>query len=105
MQNMLIIHQVVLHIQKQANLATVLHIYKKQEDPGSWIAHLRPGSREFIFKNKSNVIMASSTSSHNICEIILNLGQWFRWGCHSKIFLFLALVAILFSGMELFVQF
>ena len=37
------------------------------------------------------------------CEIILNLGQWFR--CLLKDFLSRALAAPMFSGLELFVQF
>ena len=37
-------------------------------------------------------------------EIILNLGQWFR-RCHLKDFLSEALVALLFSGAEPFMQF
>ena len=38
------------------------------------------------------------------CEINLNLGQWFR-RCQLKHFLSGALVALLFSGMEPFMQF
>ena len=30
----------------------------------------------------------------HLCEFILNLDQQFRWQCHLKIFLFLALSAI-----------
>ena len=41
----------------------------------------------------------------HFCEIILNLDQWFRKRCLLKIFLFLALAAILISGAERFVQF
>ena len=43
----------------------------------------------------------------HLCKIILNLGQQFRWRCCLKKinFLFLALVAILFRGTELFGQF
>ena len=37
------------------------------------------------------------------CEIILNLGQWFR--CRLKDFLSGALAALLFSGVEPFMQF
>ena len=33
----------------------------------------------------------------NICEIILNLDQWFRSRCHSRYVLVLGLVAILFN--------
>ena len=36
----------------------------------------------------------------NICEIVFNSCHWLR-RCHLKIFLFLALVAILFSGANL----
>ena len=39
------------------------------------------------------------------CKIILNLGQWFRGGCHLKDFLSGALAALLFGGAETFVQF
>ena len=39
----------------------------------------------------------------HFCVIILNVGHWFR-RCGSKIFLFLALVVIKFSGVEPFVQ-
>ena len=38
------------------------------------------------------------------CEIILNLGQWFR-RCRLKDFLSGALAALLFGGAEPFVQF
>ena len=38
------------------------------------------------------------------CEIILNLGQWFR-RCCLKDFLSGALAALLFSGAEPFLQF
>ena len=38
------------------------------------------------------------------CEIILNLGQWFR-RCHLKDFLSGALAALLFCGAEPFMQF
>ena len=34
------------------------------------------------------------------CEIILKSGQWYGRRCRLKVFLFLALVAILFSGAE-----
>ena len=40
----------------------------------------------------------------HICEIIVNLDQWFR-RCLLKYFLSGALVALLFSGAEPFVQF
>ena len=39
------------------------------------------------------------------CEIILNLDQWFRRRCHLKDFLSGALAALLFGGVEPFVQF
>ena len=39
------------------------------------------------------------------CEIILNLGQWFRRRCHLKDFLSRALAALLFGGAETFMQF
>ena len=39
------------------------------------------------------------------CEIILNLGQWFRRGCCLKDFLYGALAALLFSGAKAFMQF
>ena len=39
------------------------------------------------------------------CEIILNLGQWFRRRCRLKDFLSGALVALHFSGVEQFMQF
>ena len=38
------------------------------------------------------------------CEIILNLDQWFR-RCHFKDFLSGALAALMFVGVELFMQF
>ena len=38
------------------------------------------------------------------CEIILNLGQWFR-RCRLKDFLSGALATLLFSGVEPFMQF
>ena len=36
------------------------------------------------------------------CEIILKSVHWSGKRCHLKVFLFLALVAILFSGAEQF---
>ena len=39
------------------------------------------------------------------CEIILNLGQWFRSRCCLKDFLSGALAALLFGGAEQFMQF
>ena len=39
------------------------------------------------------------------CEIILNLGQWFRRRCCLKDFLSGALEALLFGGAEPFMQF
>ena len=39
------------------------------------------------------------------CEIILNLGQWFRNRCNLKDFLSVALVTLLFSGVKPFMQF
>ena len=35
----------------------------------------------------------------------MNLGKWTRRRAHLKVFLFLALAAILFNGAETFVQF
>ena len=40
-----------------------------------------------------------------LCEIILNLDQWFRSRCCSKNFLSGALAALLFGGAEPFMQF
>ena len=39
------------------------------------------------------------------CEIISNLGQWFRRRCHLKYFLYGALAAFLFGGEEPFMPF
>ena len=39
------------------------------------------------------------------CEIILKLDQLFRRRCHLKDFLYEALVALVFSGAEPFMQF
>ena len=39
------------------------------------------------------------------CEIILNLGQWFRRTCCLKAFLSGAMAALLFGAAEPFVQF
>ena len=39
------------------------------------------------------------------CEIILNLGQWFRSRCCLKDFLSGALAALLFGGVEPFMHF
>ena len=36
------------------------------------------------------------------CEIILNLGQWFRRGCQLKDFLSGALAALVFSGANIY---
>ena len=41
----------------------------------------------------------------HFCEIILNLGQWFRRRCLLKDFLSGALATLLFSGAEPFMQF
>ena len=38
----------------------------------------------------------------HFCEIILKLGHWPGRRCHFKVFLFLALGTILFSGAEPF---
>ena len=38
------------------------------------------------------------------CEIILNLGHWFRKTCRLKHFLSRALAALLFGGAEPFLQ-
>ena len=38
------------------------------------------------------------------CEIISNLDQWFWWRCPLKIFLNLNSGALLFSGVEPFMQ-
>ena len=43
-------------------------------------------------------------NEEQFCEIILNLGQWFR-RCCLKDFLSGALAALLFSGAEPFMQF
>ena len=40
-----------------------------------------------------------------LCEIILNFGQWFRRRCLLKYFLSGVLVALLFSGAEPFMQY
>ena len=40
-----------------------------------------------------------------VCEIILNLGQWFTRRCCFKDFLYGALAALLFTGAEPFMQF
>ena len=39
------------------------------------------------------------------CEIILTLDKWFRRSLSLRNFLFVVLVALLFSGAEAFVQF
>ena len=62
-----------------------------------------------MFKNKPffssgrNILKEGILLEH-LCESLMNLNQWFR-RCHLKIFLSLALVAILFSRVEMFVQF
>ena len=43
-------------------------------------------------------------NEERLCEIILNLGQWFR-RCRLKDFLSGALAALLFGGAEPFMQF
>ena len=43
-------------------------------------------------------------SKKHFYEVVLKFGQWFR-RCYLKICLILAMVAILFSGAEPFVQF
>ena len=47
----------------------------------------------------SNFGKGSSSKDH-FCEIILKSGHWSTMRCHLKVFLCLALVAILFSGAE-----
>ena len=37
---------------------------------------------------------------NNFCEIILKSGHWSRRRCHFKVFLFLAVAAILFGVAE-----
>ena len=39
------------------------------------------------------------------CEIVLNLDQWFREGCHLKLFLIWRSGVPFYSGVEPFVQF
>ena len=39
------------------------------------------------------------------CEIILNLRQWLRRGCHLKDFLSGALAVLLFGGVKPFMEF
>ena len=41
----------------------------------------------------------------HFCEIILNLGQWFRRRCRLKVFFSGTLVADLFGGAKSFMQF
>ena len=63
------------------------------------------GSKESfsIFSTGSHFVQESNFGRWQFCEIILDLDQRFR--CHLKIFPFYALVAILFSAVELFMQF
>ena len=42
---------------------------------------------------------------NQFCEIILNLGQWFKRRCRFKKFLSGALAALLFGGSKPFMQF
>ena len=41
-------------------------------------------------------------NEEQFCEIILNLGQWFRRRCQLKDFLSGALAALLFSGANIY---
>ena len=57
------------------------------------------------FVQQSGTILAILVESHprNIfCEIILKSAHWPWRRCRSKVFLFLSLTAILFSGAEPF---
>ena len=56
------------------------------------------------FVQWSRTILAILVEGHpkKHCEIILKLGHWPRRSCDLKVFLFLALAAILFSGVEPF---
>ena len=65
------------------------------------------------FVQRSRTILAILVEGYpkkHFCEIILKSGHWPRRRCHLKLFLFffllfLALVAILFSGVKPFEQF
>ena len=58
------------------------------------------------FVQQSGIILAILIEGHpkNRCEIILKSGHWPR-RCHLKVFLFLDLVAILFSRADQFSNF
>ena len=55
-------------------------------------------------RNDFNYFGRGSPKKH-FCEIILKSGHWPMRRCHLKVFLYLALAAILFSGAKRFKQF
>ena len=59
----------------------------------------------FLFSGRNHMCnFGRGDYEEQVCEIILNFGQWFR-RCCLKDFLSGALVALLFSGVEPFMQF
>ena len=50
----------------------------------------------------SEIAYLRTSLKEHLCEIILKSGHWPRRRCCLKVFLFLALVAILFSGTKPF---
>ena len=63
------------------------------------MALLFSGAEPFVFN------FGGGHYEEQFCEIISNLGQWFRRRCCLKDFLSGALAALLFSGAEPFMQF
>ena len=95
---------------------------KRHHEKQFWVIILNFGpvvQEEMLFKGISNLELwqpfCSAEQNHlcnfgrgyyeeQFCEMILNLGQWFRRCCLQD-FLSGALAALLFGGVEPFVQF
>ena len=61
--------------------------------------HLRSAERNHLCN------VGRGYQEEQLCEIILNLGQWFRRRCLLKDFLLGALATLLLSGAKSFMQF
>ena len=96
---------------KKASLGTILCNYfefgpvVQEEMPFKCISYL--GLWQPFCSAELNYLynFGRAYQEEQFCEIYLNLGQWFRRRCLLKYFLSEALVTLLNSGAELFMQF
>ena len=68
------------------------------------ISYLELWTGPFVHRSGTICAILVEGIEEQFCEFILNLGQWFR-RCRLKDFLSGALAALLFSGVEPFMQF